>query len=168
MYKKNLYLIHDSQSPFHRKVYIHLLLQCHLFPIWPVLPRNPTYILIFLPPLSWANLPYTYISHSMSQSHVYFVWPFATFWNKLIFYGEQLSPSWWTTPCQLSATAYSLYSQLPSISRGCLLCLQPEDIPCRGDKTHLTWKPTLKGQILCITNIKMELSHIMYTERSCM
>jgi hypothetical protein len=34
----------------------------------------------------------------------------------------------------LSATAYSLYSQLPSISGGRLLHLQPEDATCHGDK----------------------------------
>jgi hypothetical protein len=40
------------------------------------------------------------------------------------FYGEGLSaprptpPSWRTTPCRLSATAYSIYSQLPSVPGG--------------------------------------------------
>jgi hypothetical protein len=43
-------------------------------------------------------------------------------------------PSWRTTPCRLSATAYSIYLQPPSISGGCLLHPQPEDMPCRGDK----------------------------------
>jgi hypothetical protein len=43
--------------------------------------------------------------------------------NLVIFYGEKLlapfpNPSWRTTPCRLSATAYSMYSQLPSISAG--------------------------------------------------
>jgi hypothetical protein len=42
-------------------------------------------------------------------------------------------PSWRTTPCRLSATAYSTYSQQPSVSGG-LLHLQPEDASCRGDK----------------------------------
>jgi hypothetical protein len=42
------------------------------------------------------------------------------FRNKLIFYGEELlahvqPPSWRTIPCRLSATAYSIHSQLPSI-----------------------------------------------------
>jgi hypothetical protein len=37
-------------------------------------------------------------------------------------------------PCQLSATAYSIYSQLPSISGGQLVHPQPEDAPCRDDK----------------------------------
>ena len=41
----------------------------------------------------------------------------------LIFYGEELlAPrsikSWGTTPCRLSATSYSIYSQLPSLSGG--------------------------------------------------
>ena len=41
-----------------------------------------------------------------------------TFHNRIRFYGEELlaprsnTPSWRTTPCLLSATAYSIYSQL--------------------------------------------------------
>jgi hypothetical protein len=31
-------------------------------------------------------------------------------------------------------TAYPIYSQLPSMSGGCLLHLQPEDAPFHGDK----------------------------------
>jgi hypothetical protein len=38
--KKKLQLIHNSRSSFHRKTYICLLIQCHLCPIWPVLPLN--------------------------------------------------------------------------------------------------------------------------------
>jgi hypothetical protein len=29
LWTKNLYLIHDSHSPFHRKMHIHLLVHCH-------------------------------------------------------------------------------------------------------------------------------------------
>jgi len=42
--------------------------------------------------------------------------------NKASFYGEELlaprptPASWKTTPCRLSATAYSIYSQLPSLT----------------------------------------------------
>jgi hypothetical protein len=43
-------------------------------------------------------------------------------------------PSWRVTPCRLSSTAYSIYSQLLSISGGRLLYSQHEDVPCRGDK----------------------------------
>jgi hypothetical protein len=49
-----------------------------------------------------------------------------TFHNKLFFYGEELqplaeTPSCRTTPCRLSATAYSIYSQLPSTCGSCFL-----------------------------------------------
>jgi hypothetical protein len=37
----------------------------------------------------------------------------------------------------LSATAYSIYSQLPSITGGRLLYPQPEDAQCSGDKGTL-------------------------------
>jgi hypothetical protein len=43
-------------------------------------------------------------------------------------------PSRRTTPCQPSATAYSIYSQPPSKTGGRLLHLQPEDVLCHGDK----------------------------------
>jgi hypothetical protein len=59
--------------------------------------------------------------------------------NKLIFYGEELlaprqTPKLEDHPCRLSATTYSIYSQLPSITGGRVLHPQPEDAPCRGDK----------------------------------
>jgi hypothetical protein len=59
--------------------------------------------------------------------------------NKLIFYGEELftprkSPSRRTPSCRLSATANSVYSQLPSKTWGRLLHPQPEEAPCRGDE----------------------------------
>jgi hypothetical protein len=49
---------------------------------------------------------------------------FVTFRNKLIFFRRVVSPtpkppSWRTTPFRLSATAYSIYSQLPSIRISC-------------------------------------------------
>jgi hypothetical protein len=44
------------------------------------------------------------------------------------------SPSWKATSCPLSATVYSLYSQLPSTFRGRLLHPQLVDAPCRGDR----------------------------------
>jgi hypothetical protein len=61
------------------------------------------------------------------------------FRNKLIFYGEELldprsTPKLEDYPCRLSATAYSIYSQLPTISGGRLLHPQSEDAPCRADK----------------------------------
>jgi hypothetical protein len=50
-------------------------------------------------------------------------------------------PSWRTTPCRLSTTAYLIYSKLPCISGSRLLHPQPEDMPCRGDKGP-TWDGT--------------------------
>jgi hypothetical protein len=44
-------------------------------------------------------------------------------------------PNCKTVRCLLSATAYSIYSQLPSISGG--LHPQPEDTPCYGDRDPL-------------------------------
>jgi hypothetical protein len=44
--------------------------------------------------------------------------------------------SWRATPCRLSVTAHSIYSQGHSICGGRLLDPQPEDAPCRGEKGH--------------------------------
>jgi len=41
---------------------------------------------------------------------------------------------WKTTPIRLSSAAYSIYSQLPSISGGLLFHPQPRDAPCRGGR----------------------------------
>jgi hypothetical protein len=61
-----------------------------------------------------------------------------TLLNKICFYSEELlaplpnPQSWRTTPCLLSATAYSIYSQIPSISEA-VPPTATEDAPCRGD-----------------------------------
>jgi hypothetical protein len=122
-------------------------------PIWrPVLPLNLTYILIFLSQLSWVNVPYKllifhvpnlmsiflrlgHLSKASIQVHGHF-WHFVTslFFKARSCKPHAQPPSWRTTPWQLSTTAYSIYSQLPFISGGRLLHLQPEDVPCCGDK----------------------------------
>jgi hypothetical protein len=61
-----------------------------------------------------------------------------TFRNKLIFYGEEFSaphstPKLEDHPCRLSAIAYSIYSQLPSISGGRLLHPQPQDVQKKNE-----------------------------------
>jgi hypothetical protein len=44
MYEKTYTQFRDSHSPFHRIMYIRLVVRCHLRPIWPhVLPINLTY-----------------------------------------------------------------------------------------------------------------------------
>jgi len=63
--------------------------------------------------------------------------------NMAVFYGEDVlasrsTPSWRIIPCRLSATAYSIYTQLPSIVEA-FLHPQPEEAPCRGDRDpHIT------------------------------
>jgi hypothetical protein len=45
---RNLYLIHNSYSPFHRKMCIDLFGRFRLWPMCPVLPLNLTHIWVFL------------------------------------------------------------------------------------------------------------------------
>jgi hypothetical protein len=60
--------------------------------------------------------------------------PFVTICNRILsLWWEVVSPtpnqSQTTTPCRLSATAYSLYLQLSSIFGGCFFHLEPKDVP---------------------------------------
>jgi len=45
-------------------------------------------------------------------------------------------PSWGTTPCQMSPTAYSIHLQLPSILEA-IPPPKPKDAPCCGDRDPL-------------------------------
>ena len=65
------------------------------------------------------------------------------FCNMLISYGKDLSAPcqksrWRTTTCLLSATVYSIYSQLPCVAGGRILHPQAEDAPCCGDVEQLS------------------------------
>jgi hypothetical protein len=66
------------------------------------------------------------------------------FHKRSVLYSEGLlaprpTHNWRTTPCRLSAAAYSIYSQLTSIAGGHLFHPQPKDAPCCSEKeTHLT------------------------------
>jgi hypothetical protein len=48
-------------------------------------------------------------------------------------------PSWRTTPCRLSATAYSIYSQLPSVPGGLPSTHNLRTRHAMVTRTHLTW-----------------------------
>jgi len=63
----------------------------------------------------------------------------ATFRN--FFFGEELAPSAYLPTCstfRFSTPTYSVYSQLPTVSRSHLLSPQLDDAPCRSDRAHVT------------------------------
>jgi hypothetical protein len=115
---KNPCLIHDSRSPFHRKMYNCLLVRCHVYPIWLLLPLYVTFTLLLLFQVSWVNLSYIEFIRSMYQTRVGLVIQrirpsprcSVTFRKKTILVtarscltNTQLR-SWTTTPCRLCAT----------------------------------------------------------------
>jgi hypothetical protein len=65
---RNLYLIHDSYSPFRRKMCILQQVRCHHPLIWLLsLPLNVTYISTVPLKLSLGSPPYTNSLHSIIQ-----------------------------------------------------------------------------------------------------
>jgi hypothetical protein len=69
------------------------------------------------------------------------------FRNSFIFYGEGLlaqHPSWGTTPCRLSAAAYSMYSQLTFISGGSPSIRDPSTRHAVVTGTHQSYLPKEK------------------------
>jgi hypothetical protein len=116
---------HDSHSFFHRKTYIHLVVHCHPCPIGPVIPLNLTHsfdssfatvmsepALYILLSFHILNLISIFVSLDHLSKEFIQVWgPLRQFIRKL-FLWRVVSPT--PTPCQLSATAYSVYLQRPS------------------------------------------------------
>jgi hypothetical protein len=172
--KKILYLIHDSHSTFHRKMYINLLgsvsLLSHLTPSTPtksnlyfniyfetVVSEPALYrLLIFHVP----NLMSIFLSLGrLSKESAQVRGPLCHFVRSLFFtvrscYFHAQLPSRRTTSCRLPATAYSIYLQLPSISGGRLLHPQAEDPPCRFYRIP-TW--------VIITIVMVYIYRIMYS-----
>jgi hypothetical protein len=75
MLDKMLYEVDNSfEFPFHRKIYISLLVWCHPCPIWPpVLPPNLTYILIFFRNWHARTCPIQTTYVPRTKSHVHFL-----------------------------------------------------------------------------------------------
>jgi len=77
---------------------------------------------------------------------------------------------WRATTCRLSATAYSVYSHLPSISGGSLLHPQHEDAPCRGDRDPLKARISIH-KFLCeyfiVCDFIVLSVEIMFWKRHC-
>jgi hypothetical protein len=84
------------------------------------LPLNLLHTLLIILLLFSMNITYKTPNIPGFKSHVHFsmLGSFQRVVNPLA------NPSWRTIPCQLCATRYSMYLQLPSKSRSCLLHLQ--------------------------------------------
>jgi hypothetical protein len=54
-------------------------------------------------------------------------------------YPHAQPPSWRTTHCRLSAAAYSIYAQLPSVAGRCSSIRNPRTCHAVVTGTHLTW-----------------------------
>ena len=101
----------------------------------------------------YAPLPSPYVLHALP------IWLFPKllwlFSNILSFYGKELlaqPPSRRTTPCRLSATAYLIYSQLPSTSAGrsYIRNLRTRHAVVTGTRLSLWQGPTYHGKISVI------------------
>jgi hypothetical protein len=134
-------------------MYIRLLVQCHLHPIWPpVLPLNLTYILKFLPYYPERTCPIHTSDIPCTKSHVHFLslrlfiqgicpslGPILDFRNKLTFCGEELLAPHPTPRLEehpLLAVRNCLFNIFAAAVQNweVLFHPQPEDTPCRGDK----------------------------------
>jgi hypothetical protein len=146
---KNLNLIYDSHSPFHIQMYVYSLAGS-VPPLSHLTSCSPTKSNLYFDISSSTLLSEPYITSTKSQVPFSelrpFIQsirpgprPFVTFRNKFIFTVKNCQPhvqppNWRISPSRLSIIAYSIYSQLSSISGGRHLHPQPEEAPCRGDK----------------------------------
>jgi hypothetical protein len=114
-------------------------------PLVPILSQiNPIHIIPYYPSKIFQvpNLIYVFFRLGrLSKESIQGPKLLVIFRNKLILFTVSCQPHvqpppprWRATHCRLSASAFSIYSQPPSISGGRLLHPQPEDAPCRGDK----------------------------------
>jgi hypothetical protein len=71
------------------------------------------------------------------------------------------------TPCRLSTTACSIYSQLDSISGGRLHHPQPEDAPCRGDRDPHTYTHIHLFEVWPTTNPTFSIVVINFKSGTC-
>jgi hypothetical protein len=128
---KNLYPIHGSHSPFHRKMCIPLLVRCHCPPtksnlyldssLENVIVQPTLYILrtFQVPNLIFIFHPMGHLAKESIPAR-----GSVNMFVTVFFYGEELlaqSLSWWTTRCRLLAAAYSIYSELSYIPVGTML-----------------------------------------------
>jgi hypothetical protein len=67
--------------------------------------------------------------------------------------------NWRVTPCPLFADAYSMNPQLPSTAGGRVLHLQPEDVPCCGDRDQSDKGLLQESRLNCSNLPKYTASH---------
>ena len=95
-------------------------------------------------PHAESHGPFPLLTHTTEPAHVWgFVKQFTTWQFLWLFLHLIQSPSWRTTLCQLSVTAYSIYSQLPSI-----LATIPPSAALGHAMPWWQGPPTSTGQIL--------------------
>jgi hypothetical protein len=153
--QRNLSLNELQQLHFHRRIYNHLLLQCHPCLIWPpVLILNLITILLFLLILHQRTWP-TNIPGSTPHVHFLFLWsfqrlspsmkPYVRFYNMLFFF---MTESY--LPCQtpiiedhpmtaIHSSSFT-FSQLPSIPEASPPCATSDCAKPQRQGIHLTWK----------------------------
>jgi hypothetical protein len=156
MHKKNLYLINESHSPFHRKMQVWCHPPSHLASFTPT--KSNLYLAssleaVIREPALYKLLTFNVpnlisIFHCMghlSKESVQVQGSCKLFITNLFFtvkgcLPHAQPPSWRTTPCRLSAAAYSIYSQLPSIAGVCSSICCPRSRHAVVTGTHLTWQ----------------------------
>lgn len=154
LHTKNLNLIYDSHSPEQciAPTPGSIPLLSHLTSC--ALTKYNLRILILLSQLSWVNLPYIDLLYTMYHTLDPFSWAevrpkYLSRSEGLCCISKQTHFLWWAVlaTCPVpkledhsmtaAITAHSVNLQLPFISGGRLLYLQPEDVSRRVDKANL-------------------------------
>jgi hypothetical protein len=143
MYISNVLLDQISSSEashwWNKQVYCHICTSQPLVPPWPTWTQPTHSCAVFKVRVnmvcfrkvsaskSHKHFSFSHTYHMPRQSHPSpFDHPLAQ------------APGWRATPCWLSATVYSKYSQFPVTPRGRLLSPQAEAVPCRGTRKPLS------------------------------
>jgi hypothetical protein len=151
--EKNLYLVHDSHSPFHRRMCILPQVRCHCPPIWP-LPLNLTYLAssletVFSEPSLYKLLTFHVpklisIFHSLghlSKESIQVRGSVIIFVTSLFLRLRVVIPTPKLENYPLSFARSCLFSVFSSNHHSFrpFLHPQPKDVPCFGDGPLLTW-----------------------------
>jgi hypothetical protein len=136
------YSVPDASSPHFPKIHSNVITECT--PETPKLPCSKSDMKFPLPKSFQRIRPSPR--------------PCVTFRNKLAFTERDFWPftqsqTWRSTPCQLSESAYSIYSWPPSVSGGRFRLTQSDDAPCHGNSYPQIW-------LNYVDNIKVDLEEL--------